>query len=305
MKKQSTGALRKSRIERGNHFGSAAASSSEPSAFAPIAQPAGTVPPSSGSSADALGANATAYIRPKRDRCEIPGQNYWVLSYVTPTGDHTRSRDIMVKNSGAFATVTEAEARAEQIRNEEPRLTVYVVNMYEFLVVPIPIIANEMLRKHYIDERLDAIMYAQHQAVLHSRTEMDRRMKQDSEAALAKMRKVKNDPNYTFAKPPDVVKKYEEEIKPKEQAETKYHAEDIIESMLETIRVNKGKPTDEQMVAQMLALLADKTSKKEAEQQATKEQRQREAEEGIAHTNAPAVSDNMMPAPPVEPAEFI
>jgi hypothetical protein len=197
----------------------------------------------------------SAHVEPDKP---IPGQNFWVISYVTPAGSLMRdshgigmkSKEIMVKNSGSFATEEEAERRAEFIRNSEPRIGADVVNMYGFVQVPKPLIADLTQRKHYMEKKMDAWMYAQQQGARRDRQIIENRKKQDEEHALAIMRK--KNPNFT---PPP---KIEEQmpIAARVPKETKYTADQISRWMKETLAQNEGKPLEEKMLLSVMENLA-------------------------------------------------
>jgi hypothetical protein len=243
-----------------------------------------------------FGENGIQYVRPKRDEPAVPGQNWWVMSYVTPTGEKgMRSRDVVVKNSGAYATVEEAERRAEYIRNQEPRISVYVVSMYELLTIPIPIDVDQGVRKHYMDARLDAIMVNQYKQVTQARKEMDNRINSEKQKALASMRRSMNDPNYQLPTPPEDAKKNAESLtEARVTKPVKYQVETIVETFLETMKNFEGKPVDESFLSAVMENLGQAKADADAVANAAREQKEREGLQNITATHAPAVADGLI-----------
>jgi hypothetical protein len=63
----------------------------------------------------------------------------------------------MIKIRGAFGTKNEAEEHAKELQGLDNSVDIYVVNMYEWLLLPPPPV-SEMDNVKYNDERLQAIM---------------------------------------------------------------------------------------------------------------------------------------------------
>lgn len=117
-------------------------------------------PISAGVEAGGAAGGRSTHIIPKGDIRRVPKQNYLVLSYATPDGTTVvRSpRGMVMKFSGAFDTLPEAEKHAEAIRNEDPRFNVFVVDLYKWGVVPLPKDEEPFISRKYADEMLTRIV---------------------------------------------------------------------------------------------------------------------------------------------------
>ena len=189
------------------------------------------------------------YVRPTPDTVQVPNQRYWVMSYVTSTGKGMRSKNTMIKCSGCFADEQSAGRQAEIIRNTDPRINVFVVEMYNFVSVPIPTHIFEGLRKHYIDERLDRIMYENYLEVKRDRRLMEMRTKADKEKALSNIRQAKGNPNYV---PPDHTEFVKEQMKQEsdryhemKDADSNFEGADIIAALQKVMKDAMAPKSDE------------------------------------------------------------
>lgn len=193
------------------------------------------------------------YVRPTPDTVQVPNQRYWVMSYVTSTGKGMRSKNTMVKCSGCFADEQSAGRHAETIRNIDPRINVFVVEMYNFVSVPIPLHIFEGLRKHYIDERLDRIMYENYLEVKRDRKLMEMRTKADKEKALSNLRQAKGNPNYV---PPDHTEFVQQQMQQEadryhemKEAESNFEGADIIAALQKVMKDATATKSDETTTA--------------------------------------------------------
>jgi hypothetical protein len=188
----------------------------------------------------------TKVIAPKRDAALVPGQRYWVMSYVAPTGAKARSDQLYVKCSGAFATAEEACAQAERIRNAEDRIDVFVVEMYELLPVPIPKDIDALVAHHYQDERLTRYMEATRQSALAQRREMEARMARDRARAEEAMRRATGRDYVETQPPPEVQRMHDEQ----EAAEAKnrmnytpptsFQTDSVLKAVADFTRLNRN-----------------------------------------------------------------
>lgn len=255
------------------------------------------------------------YVRPRPDASRVPGQRYCVLSYVTARGAHIRSRDTMVKFSGAFADEVAAKAQAERIRNADPRIDVHVIEMYNFVTVPMPKEVFDGLEKHYIDEKLDKIMHEKTMEVQRDRKMMELRQKADKEKALQNMRIHTGNANY---QPPDhkefIERQMQQELQQQREASRqdeyaayKYTGEDIAHAIEQMLKQSKeagiGQEQSEQMVSGLLEKLVEQRDARKHEEHAERDKAQREAEQGIQAVRPPAVSDFMPNTEPPRPED--
>ena len=175
------------------------------------------------------------YVRPIPDPVPVKDQRYWVLSYVTSGGEKIRSKNTMVKCSGAFADEDAARARAQEIRDNDPRISVFVVDMYVFVSVPIPDQVFASIPKHYDDERLDRIMRQSQLEVKRDGDRLAQRTRADKEKALRNLRKAKGDETYVPPEHEDLAAKHlaDQEAYDRRAREATVDVVDIVAAMTE------------------------------------------------------------------------
>jgi len=99
-----------------------------------------------------------------KDKLTVPGVSWACLSFVgnldggwVRPAEGAKHTEFMIKIRGAFGTKSEAEEHANELQGLDNSVDIYVVNMYEWLLLPPPPVA-EMVNVKYTDERLQAIM---------------------------------------------------------------------------------------------------------------------------------------------------
>lgn len=225
------------------------------------------------------------YVRPVPDPVQVPGQRYWVLSYVTSGGEKIRSKNTMVKCSGAFADEESAKARAKQIRDDDPRIGVFVVDMYVFVSVPIPDQVFASIPKHYDDDRLDRIMRQSQLEVKRDGERLAQRTKADKEKALRNLRRAKGDDSYVPPEHDDLAAKHlkEQDDYDRRARESTIDVVDIVDAMNdlrragdsgEAVEGDKLPPADvtQDVCAKLLAKL-----KLKRDERVEREEKQRQA----------------------------
>ncbi len=70
------------------------------------------------------------------DYLTVPGQQYVVLSLVGPEGTNQRNDKFGLKIRGCFATVEEAHAHVNRLRQVDTTMDIYVADMYKWLLIP-------------------------------------------------------------------------------------------------------------------------------------------------------------------------
>lgn len=91
----------------------------------------------------------------KADTVKIPGQNYALISIVSPNSNQ-KNDTCGVKIRGVFETVEEANIHAKSLSATDPLFDVYLVELYKWLPVPPN---NDMIQnKQYQDEILNNIV---------------------------------------------------------------------------------------------------------------------------------------------------
>uniref|UniRef100_A0A6C0FCX4 Uncharacterized protein n=1 Tax=viral metagenome TaxID=1070528 RepID=A0A6C0FCX4_9ZZZZ len=95
------------------------------------------------------------YLKP--DTVTIPGQNYALISVVSPSSN--QKNDICgVKIRGVFETVEAANLHVKKLSVEDAIFDVYLVELYKWL--PIPPDTDMIENKEYQDEVLNNIVKA-------------------------------------------------------------------------------------------------------------------------------------------------
>ena len=99
-----------------------------------------------------------------KDKLTVPGVSWACLSFVgnldggwVRPAEGAKHTEFMIKIRGAFGTKGEAEEHAKELQGMDNSVDIYVVNMYEWLLLPPPPV-SEMDNVKYTDERLQAIM---------------------------------------------------------------------------------------------------------------------------------------------------
>lgn len=248
------------------------------------------------------------YVRPTADKVEVPGQKYWVLSYVTPDGEHARAKNVMVKCSGCFPDERSANERALWVRNSDPRINVFVVDMYVLVSVPVPTAVFEGIRKNYMDEKLDKIMHQNYISVQKDRMEMERRKEADKRKALQNMRNAKGDQGYTpnqdhteFVQN-SIIGSTVPNMKDQQMPSAEYGGEEIVQALEFAMKMAKvegdGSTTGavaEQFAANMMKQLVEAKASKMYDQKAARDTVQREGYNELCAMQSPAVSDTLAP----------
>ncbi len=99
-----------------------------------------------------------------KDKLTVPGVSWACLSFVgnldggwVRPAEGAKHTEFMIKIRGAFGSKIEAEEHAKELQGLDSSVDIYVVNMYEWLLLPPPPV-SEMNNVKYTDERLQAIM---------------------------------------------------------------------------------------------------------------------------------------------------
>ena len=239
---------------------------------------------------------------------------------MTPTTEHVKCNEILVKNSGGFATEREAMKWAEHIRNCDARIDVAVVSMYEFLPVPIPPSIEENVPKYYADQRLDKIMDAQRRAVEHDRRAMEARIKRDTDDAHQRLRQAAGTADPNILKVPDEVKQYDELVaksSPSDFDDPQFAGRDIAETMAEVLKTVGANSIASDVIGATMELLGRKKTTELLKQNGENERSDLMRKESVRRAEADVASvavenDGGRPsepptgeAPPEEPGESV
>ena len=226
-----------------------------------------------------VASDKTTHIIPKGDVRKVPKQNYLVLSYATPDGTTVvRSpRGMVMKFSGCFDTLPDAEKHAEAIRNEDPRFSVFVVDLYKWGMVPLPKDEEPFVSRKYADEMLTRIVGGLQTSMEQGKKEMDERKESDRRKAEDAMRAAIKDPNYVMPKKSDLLIKYEEEARQERERELAaakeenrlpdivYSEPDVMNILMEYCVDRAGQTIDSGTGADMMKYFIEKAIERKAQ----------------------------------------
>lgn len=88
------------------------------------------------------------------DETKIPGQNYALISLVSPSSNQ-KSEHLCLKIKGVFDKLDDARKQAEILQKLDSTFDIYVVEMYSWLLVPPD---PELLEQVHIDNKLNEII---------------------------------------------------------------------------------------------------------------------------------------------------
>jgi Family of unknown function (DUF5832) len=90
-----------------------------------------------------------------RDTLTIPGQNYALISFVGPTCNQ-KTEKYGIKIRGCFNSQEEAQVHVKKLMETDPLFDVYMVNMYEWLLIPPD--NSKIADTHYQEEYLETLI---------------------------------------------------------------------------------------------------------------------------------------------------
>lgn len=147
-----------------------------------------------------------ARIAGKRDPIEpANGMKFAVISYVSPLGvraGKVKAERTYVKIRGAFATEDEARSWCDKLYEVDPDLDMFIVELFEWLQVPLTDAAYARLPKKYEDEKLNAIFEEQHRQSEQSRRELEERLRKAKRDAAKRVAATRQKPTSDSAAPP-------------------------------------------------------------------------------------------------------
>lgn len=196
----------------------------------------------------------------KRDKLTVPGLAWACLSYVgnldgnwvRPAPGATHS-EFLIKIRGAFGTREEAEEHAKALQEVDNLIDIYVVNLYEWLLLPPPSSAD-MENVNYQDERLDAVMKGYRENQKHAAMLFEKR-KEDmiAEASGSEMPYIEpgdeNSKYYTkpdeapIPHPSEFLETFKKDYPDKTEEELVKMADDAVQAVIEQRKktIEKGK----------------------------------------------------------------
>jgi len=117
----------------------------------------------------------------ERDPIEVPGQKFAVFSYVAPHTAPQRCKTVAIKIRGCFETKDAADQRAHEVSQMDPDFDVFVVEMYEWLVVPMPLEQQASLQMKYNEKKMQQLMDSHYETVEKGRKTVQGRMQHSVE----------------------------------------------------------------------------------------------------------------------------
>jgi len=184
-----------------------------------------------------------------KDKLTVPGMSWACLSFVgnldggwVRPAEGAKHTEFMIKIRGAFGTKGEAEEHAKELQGMDNSVDIYVVNMYEWLLLPPPPV-SEMDNVKYTDERLQAIMDGYKENQKHA-AQMFEKRKEDMTATASGSKMPfleagdENSKFYTKADetpiphPAELVEKYKEEHPDKSMEELVKMADDEVAKLI-------------------------------------------------------------------------
>lgn len=108
------------------------------------------------------------------DTTKVPGQNYALISIVSPQGNQ-KSDNLCLKIRGTFNTLEEANKHAEMLQKIDSTFDVYVVEMYSWLLLPPD---PSLIEQKHIDSKLNEIIGGHRESQLKSKMYFEERKRE-------------------------------------------------------------------------------------------------------------------------------
>lgn len=110
------------------------------------------------------------------DVLTVPGQNYALVSFVSPQGNQKNDK-FGLKIRGCFLNKDEADAHAKRLQKMDGRFDVFLVDMYKWLLIPPDPVAidhaeyqepflNDMLKKYHENQLAAKQHFAERKAAV-------------------------------------------------------------------------------------------------------------------------------------------
>lgn len=120
---------------------------------------------------DSLPFDPKCEVAAETDSVQVPGQKFALMSFVSPDSKQ-KCKNLAMKLSGVFSTQEEAGKHAKLLMDMNPMFDIYVVEMYNWVVVP-PDADN--IDSEWGDERLDALMKGYKEQRINAHAELQKR----------------------------------------------------------------------------------------------------------------------------------
>ena len=110
----------------------------------------------------------------ERDECKINGQNYALISVVSPNSNQ-KSDQLCIKIKGVFKTLEEANKHAEQLQKLDDMFDIYVVEMYSWLLLPPD---PTLIEQKHVDQKLNDIIGGHREEQMKAKAHFEERKKE-------------------------------------------------------------------------------------------------------------------------------
>ena len=132
----------------------------------------------------------------EKDTFKINGQNYALVSFVSPESNQKIKEGIGMKIKGVFDKLDEAKEHAEKLQKLDPTFDIYVVEMYSWLLVPPnPELVSDQVN---VDQKLNDIIVGHKESQLKSKMyfeerkrELQENIKQENTKQIEENKKMK------------------------------------------------------------------------------------------------------------------
>lgn len=131
-------------------------------------------------------------IAGKPDELVLEGQQYAVISFVTPKTERATSDRIFMKFRGAFATPEDADAWAAKVHEADPDFDVHIVRMWNWIEIPPSEEIFQKIPRKYAEEGLDKIVRDHYANIERGNEAIRQRRKAAEKEAKRKMKKHKH-----------------------------------------------------------------------------------------------------------------
>ena len=108
------------------------------------------------------------------DSTKVPGQNYALISVVSPQGNQ-KCDNICLKIKGVFNNVDDANKHAEMLQKIDSTFDIYVVEMYSWLLVPPD---PSLMEQKHIDSKLNEIIGGHRESQLKAKMYFEERKRE-------------------------------------------------------------------------------------------------------------------------------
>ena len=115
----------------------------------------------------------------------VPGQQWFVISYVGPTGNQ-RSKNVCIKIRGGFPTDIDAYNHVKEVNKVDPDFDIHVVKGYNWLQIPPPYEHQQSIPMKYNQDKMDKFMEGYYSQQKAANAQVEARMRDAKKQAAKK-----------------------------------------------------------------------------------------------------------------------